>query len=77
VTLSPSIRRLTLTIHVAVSVGWIGAVAAFLVLSVAGLVNQEAQVIRSAFMAMDLVGRYLIGARPLCLAGRTAEWTEG
>ena len=34
--MSPRLRKLALTAHVTFSVGWLGAVAAFLALSIAG-----------------------------------------
>ena len=37
--MTPALRKLTITAHVAFSVGWLGAVAAFLVLSIAGLTS--------------------------------------
>jgi hypothetical protein len=75
IALSQSLRRLTLTTHVAVSVSWIGAVAAFLVLSVTGLRNQDQNVVRSAYVSMDLVGRYLIV--PLSIASLVSGVVQG
>jgi hypothetical protein len=65
-TLTPSLRKLALTAHVASSVGWLGAVAGFLALAIAGLVSQDAQAVRAAYLAMDLTGRSVIV--PLALA---------
>lgn len=59
-TLSSRVRRTALVAHVATSVGWLGAVAAFLVLSVVGLRSSNAEVVRACYLAMDLLGRYLI-----------------
>jgi hypothetical protein len=59
-------RRVTLILHIATSVGWLGAVAAFLVLSVTGLNSEDPTLVRSAFVSMDVLGRYLIV--PLSLA---------
>ncbi len=64
--LAPGLRKLALTAHVTTSVGWLGAVAAFLVLSVAGLRSEDPQIARSAYVAMGLTAWYLI--LPLCLA---------
>jgi hypothetical protein len=58
--MTPRIRRLALTAHVIFSVGWLGAVAGFLVLSIAGLTSRDAEVVRSAYLAMDLIGRLVI-----------------
>jgi hypothetical protein len=38
--MTPRVRKLALTTHVTSSVGWLGAVAAFLALAVAGLNNK-------------------------------------
>jgi hypothetical protein len=64
--MSPTVRKLALTAHVTSSVGWLGAVAAFLVLSIAGLKSREIETVRGAYVAMDLIGRYAIV--PLSLA---------
>lgn len=53
--LSPGARRLALTAHVTASVGWMGAVAAFLALAIGGLVSYEAPRMRGAYAAMELV----------------------
>nr|BFE80578.1 hypothetical protein GCM10020093_031790 [Planobispora longispora] len=44
----PRLRKLALTAHVTSSVGWLGAVAAFLVLALAGLSGQDVQTMRTA-----------------------------
>lgn len=54
--MKPSIRKFLLTAHIIFSVGWLGAVAAFLALAVAGLLSQEAQTVRAAYIAMKLIG---------------------
>ena len=56
----PRLRKLTLTLHVTASVGWLGAVAAFLALAVAGLSSSAPQTVRGAYLAMDVVGWYVI-----------------
>lgn len=58
--LGPRLRRFTLTAHVTLSVGWLGAVAAYLALAVAGLLRQDVQVVRAAYVAMELIGWYVI-----------------
>jgi hypothetical protein len=60
------LRKLALTAHVASSVGWLGAVGAFLALAIAGLTSQDAQLVRAAYLAMDLTGWFVIV--PLSLA---------
>lgn len=54
--MSPKTRKLALTAHVTVSVGWMGAVAAFLALSIVGLNSPDVQTVRSAYSAMNLIG---------------------
>ena len=58
--MTPAVRKLTITAHVAFSVGWLGAVAAFLVLSIAGLTSHDAEVVRGAYLSMELISRFVI-----------------
>ena len=58
--MTSGVRKFALTAHVTVSVGWIGAVAGFLALSVAGLTSESPEVIRSSYVSMDTLGRYVI-----------------
>ena len=51
--MSPRLGKFVLTAHVTFSVGWLGAVAVFLVLGVIGLTSQDAQVVRSAYLVME------------------------
>ena len=60
------LRKFALTPHVAFSVGWLGAVASFLALAVAGLTSQDAQTVRAAYLAMELTAWFVIA--PLSLA---------
>jgi hypothetical protein len=64
--MTPRIRKLTLTTHVIASVGWLGAVASFLVLAVTGLTSQDAQMMRATYLATNLITWYII--IPLCFA---------
>jgi hypothetical protein len=50
------LRKLGLTVHIIASVGWIGAVVAFLLLSCRALAS-DASTSRAAYLAMDVVGR--------------------
>jgi hypothetical protein len=65
-TMTPRLRKLALTAHVTSSVGWLGAVAGFLALAVAGLASQDAQTVRGAYLAMELTGWFVLV--PLSLA---------
>jgi hypothetical protein len=51
----PGLRKLALIAHVTSSVGWLGAVAAFLSLAVVGLTSADAQRARAAYIAAGLV----------------------
>jgi hypothetical protein len=50
---TPGIRKLALTAHVVSSVGWLGAVAGFLGLSVVGLASDEPATVRGAYLVME------------------------
>lgn len=52
-TLSPGVRRLTLTGHVTFSVGWVGAVAVFVALEVAGRVRGDPEAARVLWLALQ------------------------
>lgn len=54
------LRKLALTADVTTSVGWLGAVAGFLALAVAGLTSGDDQTVRAAYVAMDLIARCVI-----------------
>jgi hypothetical protein len=58
--MTPSLRKLVLTVHITFSVGWIGAVAAFLALAIAGLTSKDAQMVRTTYPAMELTARFVI-----------------
>lgn len=59
-TLSSRVRKFALTAHITSSVGWLGAVAAFLALAVAGLTSQDTQKVRAAYLAMELTAWFVI-----------------
>jgi hypothetical protein len=58
--MTPGLRKFALTAHVTSSAGWLGAVTAFLALAVAGLTSQDAQLVRAAYLAMELTGWFVI-----------------
>lgn len=64
--MTPGLRKLALTVHVTASVGLLGAIAAFLALSVAGLAGDETPTARAAYPAMALIARLVV--TPLALA---------
>lgn len=65
-TMSPRSRKHVLTAHLLVSVGWVGAVVAYLALGVTAATNPDAQTVRAAWIAMELTGWYVIV--PMALA---------
>ncbi len=58
--MTPRLRKFALTAHVASSVGWIGAVAGYIALDVAAATSQDAQTVRAAYLAMELMASYVI-----------------
>jgi hypothetical protein len=52
--MTSGVRKFALTTHVTSSVGWFGAVAAFLSLAIAGLASQNPQTVRAAYLSMEL-----------------------
>jgi len=58
--MSARLRKLALVAHVVSSVGWLGAVAGFLVLAVAGVTSEDPQIVRAVYVAMGLLTSYLI-----------------
>ncbi|MDQ4103423.1 MAG: DUF2269 domain-containing protein [Actinomycetota bacterium] len=65
-TMSPRLRKAVLTAHITTSVGWLGAVVAYLALDVAAVASQDVQLVRGAYLAMELTAWYVIV--PLALA---------
>ena len=59
-TLSSGLRKVVLTAHVVASVGWLGAVVAYLALAVAALTSRDARTVRAAWVAMELTGWFVI-----------------
>jgi hypothetical protein len=64
--MDPGARKFVLTAHVASSLAWFGAVAAFLALAIAGLTSPAGQVVRAAYLSMDLITSFAI--IPFCFA---------
>jgi hypothetical protein len=73
--MSPRLRKLALTTHVVSSVGWLGAVAAFLALSIAGQTGRSADVVRGAYLAMNAIGWAVIV--PMSLAALVTGLIQG
>jgi len=70
--MTPIVRKLVRTAHVTFTVGWFGAVAAFLVLAITGLNSQDAKIVSAVYIGMDLITRFVIvplSVLPLFLTG--------
>lgn len=59
-------RKLALTAHVTSSVGWLGAVICFVVLSIIGITEEDEPTVRAVYVAMAAMGRWVLV--PLSLA---------
>jgi hypothetical protein len=59
-TMTTRLRKFALAAHVTSSVGWLGAVAGFMALAVAGATSPDVQMLRAAYLAMDLTYRSVI-----------------
>ena len=55
-----NLRKFVRTAHVIFTVGWLGTVAAFLALAIAGLTSQNVEMVRAAYLAMELITRFVI-----------------
>ena len=64
--MTPRLRKFALAAHITLAVGWIGAVAGYNALDVVAETSQDAQTLRAAYLAMELIARYVIV--PLALA---------
>ncbi len=58
--MGPRSRKLALTAHVVSSVGWLGAVAAFLGLAVAGLTSDDDELVRAVYLAAEPLTWFVI-----------------
>jgi len=58
--MTPRLRKLTLTTHVAISVGWLGAVLAYLALAITAVASGSPELQRAAFVSMEVIGWYVI-----------------
>lgn len=56
----PGLRKFMLTVHVTCSVGWLGAIAAYIALNVPALTSQDPQTVRGAYLMMETVGWYAL-----------------
>jgi hypothetical protein len=64
--MTPAVRKLVLTVHLTCSVGWIGAVMAYLALAISATTARGTQDERAAWTALEVAGWWAIV--PLALA---------
>jgi hypothetical protein len=66
VIMTAGVRKFALTVHLTCSVGWIGAVVAYLALGLAAVTSPDPQTVRAAWTGMDVTGWWVIV--PLAIA---------
>ena len=49
-----------LTVHITSTLSWLGAIGGFLALAIAGLRSNDLQLVRSTYLAMELIGWYVL-----------------
>jgi hypothetical protein len=59
-TMTSSLRKFALTAHVILSVGWLGTVVAYLAVAIVGLTSHNAQMVRAAYVSMEVIARFVI-----------------
>lgn len=64
--MTPPFRKFALTAHVTFSVGWLGAVVAYLALAIVGLMTRDVSLARAVYLSLKLIGWLVIV--PLSLA---------
>ena len=64
--MTTAISKFVLTVHVASSVGWLGAAASFLALAFTGLMSRDVNLVQGAYLAMAVTGWSVVV--PLALA---------
>jgi hypothetical protein len=59
-TMSPPVRKAMLAVHIASSVGWLGAIAAYIALNVPVIAGADEQLVRAAHLMMQPVAWYAV-----------------
>jgi hypothetical protein len=73
--MTPWLRKLALTLHITTSVGWLGAVAGVFGLALVGLVSDDAEAARAAYIAMESTAWFVLV--PLALAALLTGVIQG
>ena len=58
--MAPALRKLTLTVHLVSSLGWVGAVVGYIALGLAAANGADDLTVRAAWIGMELTGWYAI-----------------
>ena len=58
--MTPQVRKLLLTTHVTVSVGWLGAAVAYVALAITGITSAEPEAARAAYLSLKSIGWFVI-----------------
>ena len=58
--MTAGLRKVALTTHITTSVGWFGSVTVFMALAIAGLLSDEPQTVRAAYVGMHLTTWFVI-----------------
>ena len=58
--MKPRLRKFALSAHLTFSVGWIGAVLAYLALGVGATVSEDVTTVRAAWTGMEITGWFVI-----------------
>lgn len=58
--MTPGFRKIALVTHIVSSVGSLGAAASFLALAVVGLTSQDIPVMRSPYVAMNVIALFVV-----------------
>ncbi|MCI0554952.1 MAG: hypothetical protein L0287_28730 [Anaerolineae bacterium] len=72
------LRKFVLTAHITFAVSWLGAVAGFFALGIAGVNSQDTQIVRSVYLAMELITQFVIlplSFAPLITGPILSLWT--
>ncbi len=78
--MSNRLRKLMLSLHVVTSVGLVGAVASFFLLSLLGLMSANEAIVRSTYVAMNPIARTIIVPLAICallvgvIQSLTTQW---
>jgi hypothetical protein len=56
----PGLRKFALAVHLTLSIGWIGAVGGYMALDITTATSNDVQMLRSAYLAMDVIARFVI-----------------